>query len=351
MSDPQIVLQLEPSPTNPRNSEGGFARLGDGRMVFGYTHYTGGTADHAAAYLAARYSDDDGLTWSEDRLLLPNEGRQNVMSVGFARLPRGELGLFYLVKNGDSDCRLHLRRSADEGASWGERVCCVPRPGYHVTNNDREHVLSTGRLVAPTSDHGAPMTSRGTAYVHYSDDGGATWHSSQPVAPPAEGKSGLQEPLVVELAGGRLWMLCRTDLGHQWESYSEDGGEHWTPARPCAHFPSPCSPLSMKRIPESGDLLAVWNDHSGRFPLPPPETRPINAGRTPLVTAISRDDGATWEHHRALEADMGHGYCYTAMELVPGAVLLAYCAGGPECGGVLSRLRMRRVPMEWLYGG
>jgi len=349
---PQVTLELEPTPANPRNSEGAFADLADGRIVYSYTHYTGGRADHDPAYLASRFSADGGRTWTaQDQLLLPNEGRQTTMSVGYLRLSSGELGLCYLVKHSSSECRAHLRRSADEGQTWSEPVCCVPWASYHVTNNDREVQLSSGRIVVPASEHGAPFTSRGTAYAHYSDDLGASWQSSQRVAPPAAGNSGLQEPLVIELRDGRLWMLCRTDLGHQWQAWSEDGGEHWSPAAPAQAFPSPCSPLSMKRIPETGDLLAVWNDHSGRFPVPPPDTHQANWGRTPLVAAVSRDEGESWQGHRALESDFEHGYCYLALHFVPGAVLLAYCAGGPDCGSVLSRTRLRRVPLAWCYGG
>ena len=345
------VFDLNPSPTNPRNSEGAFATLGDGRIVFSYSHFTGGKEDHAFGHLASRYSSDGGRTWTtEDTPLRPNEGMQTTMSVGYVRLATGALALFYLIKNSDSDCRLHMRTSSDEGNTWSNRVLCHTMEGYHVTNNDREHVLSNGRLIAPTSYHGMPMTLRAeAAYMWYSDDLGATWQASEPVPQPSQGNSGLQEPEVVELRDGRLWMLFRTDLGHQWQSYSEDGGVRWSPPQPCEHFAAPTSPISIKRIPHTGDLLAIWNDHSGRFPLPPPETHAANWRRTPLVSAISRDDGRTWQHHRLLESDFEHGYCYTAIHFTGDAVLLAYCAGGPDCGWVLSRARIRRVPVAWFY--
>ena len=335
------VFDLNPSPTNPRNSEGAFATLGDGRIVFSYSHFTGGKEDHAFGHLASRYSSDGGRTWTtEDTPLRPNEGMQTTMSVGYVRLATAALALFYLIKNSDSDCRLHMRTSSDEGNTWSNRVLCHTMEGYHVTNNDREHVLSNGRLIAPTSYHGMPMTLRAeAAYMWYSDDLGATWQASEPVPQPSQGNSGLQEPEVVELRGGRLWMLCRTDLGHQWESYSEDGGVRWSPPQPCEHFAAPTSPISIKRIPHTGDLLAIWNDRSGRFPLPPRETEGANWRRTPLVSAISTDDGRTWQHHRLLESDFEHGYCYTAIHFTHDAVLLAYCAGGPDCGWVLSRAR------------
>jgi hypothetical protein len=50
-----------------------------------------------------------------------------------------------------------------------------------------------------------------------------------------------------------------------------------------------------------------------------------------------------------IESDFAHGYCYTAIHFTNDAVLLAYCAGDPDCGWVLSRTRIRRVPVGWFY--
>ena len=115
----------------------------------------------------------------------------------------------------------------------------------------------------------------------------------------------------------------------------------------------------MKRIPSeyphADDLLAVWNDHSGRFPTPSYDNPAWNGPgwgihRTPLSCAISHDDGRTWHHHFLLEDAPDHGFCYTAIYFVEDAVLLAYCAGGVTTGTVLDRIRMRRIPLAQIYG-
>src|SRR5262249_53913207 len=96
----RIRLLPPTSGTNPRNSEGAFVELKDGRLLFVYTHFTGGSGDHAAAHLAARSSVDGGRTWTaKDELVLPNEAQMNVMSVSLVRLASGEIALFYLRKN------------------------------------------------------------------------------------------------------------------------------------------------------------------------------------------------------------------------------------------------------------
>jgi len=72
---PATVLSLQPAPDNPRNSEGDFINLDDGRILFVYSHYDDtSSSDHATAYLAGRYSDDGGKTWTEeDEIILKNE--------------------------------------------------------------------------------------------------------------------------------------------------------------------------------------------------------------------------------------------------------------------------------------
>ena len=76
VTEPEIVLRLQKGEDNPRNSEGDFVELKDGRILFVYSHYYGeSTSDHATAYLASRVSSDRGRTWSpQDKLVIDNEG-------------------------------------------------------------------------------------------------------------------------------------------------------------------------------------------------------------------------------------------------------------------------------------
>ena len=105
--------------------------------------------------------------------------------------------------------------------------------------------------------------------------------------------------------------------------------------------------MSVKRIPATGDLLAVWNDHAPKHRIKNPH--PISACRTPLACAISKDQGKTWRHHQLLETSPKHGFCYVAIHPMEDAVLLAYCAGGADTGGCLKRLRLRRIELSELY--
>jgi sialidase-1 len=341
-------LVLAPGPGNPRNSEGDFIALKDGRTLFVYTHFTGGTGDHAAAHLASRVSTDGGRTWSDrSEPVVAREGKMNAMSVSLLRLKDGRVALFYLVKNSTADCRTYVRFSTDEAKTWTEPRLCMPEEGYFVVNNSRAVQLDSGRIILPAARHDRgkdnPGFHRGVALCFYSDDAGETWNRSRTAleAPP-QSRSGLQEPLVIELKDRRLMMLCRTDQGSQFRSYSDDGGDAWSQARP-TDIRSPLSPASIRCIPKTGDLLMVWNDHSAIDPK-------LVGKRTPLTVAISRDVGKTWEKRKPLYDDAEGWYCYTAITFVGDRVLLGHCAGRQAKGSSgLATTVVTSFDVDWLY--
>ncbi len=345
------ALQLPPSDENPRNSEGDFIQLNDGRILLVYTHFTSGAADHATAFLAGRISQDAGQTWSEqDTIVVGNEGKQNVMSVSLLRLQDQRIALFYARKNSSEDCRPCLRFSDDEAKTWSEPVVCISDDelGYYVLNNDRVIQLRSGRLVVPVAQHhgiGWPKwTGQGTAMCYLSDDRGQTWRRGQSEL---DGRGNetrrvtVQEPGVIELKDDRLMMFCRTDAGCQYLSYSEDGGDHWSPLAPSS-IASPVSPASIERIPSTGDLLMVWNNHEGIDPS-------LKGKRTPMTVAISRDDGKTWTHAKNIETNPHGWYCYTAVDFVDGQVLMAHCAGDRRENNGLALMQVSRLPVASLY--
>ncbi len=340
----QRIRLLPPGPQNPRNSEGDFIQLNDGRLLLVYTHFTGGGSDHAAAHLAGRYSDDGGRTWSKDDVtVVRNEGGFNVMSVSLLRLDSGEIALFYLRKNSLTDCRPLMRLSRDEGRSWSEPTLCIKPMGYYVLNNDRAVQLSTGRIILPVARHDndpeqGKFSPRGVVSCYFSDDRGQTWRQSQSVQ--QGDKLTFQEPGVVELKDGRVMMFCRTPHGSQYVAFSEDQGDNWSELAP-SNIVSPLSPASIERIPQTGDLLLVWNNHDDA----PPEYR---GKRTPLNAAVSRDDGRTWENVKTLEDDPDGWYCYTAIDFAGDSILLAHCAGDRRTGG-LNTTQITRFPVDWLY--
>ena len=351
-ADNAVMLTIAPTREHPRSSEGAFLTLRSGRILFYYTQFYGGDADHSPARIVGIFSDDGGRTWSAPQVVIGSGGRQNVMSVSLLPLAGGRLGLFHGIKNSFWDNHPCLRTSADDGATWSKPRMIVTAPGYFSKNNDRVIRTRTGRLIYPMAQYRPivsakgereAMDARGIVLWYCSDDDGATWREAATWwALPVASQGGLQEPGVVELADGSLFSWARTDQGEQYGFRSRDNGETWSAPEP-TELKSPLSPASIKRLPNSAALLAVYNDHSGRFPVPSDLNR-----RTPLVTAISTDGGRTWPVRRLIEDDPNGRYCYTAIHFVDGAVLLAYSGVGVNAEFRWGGLRIRRIGLAWL---
>jgi hypothetical protein len=126
-------------------------------------------------------------------------------------------------------------------------------------------------------------------------------------------------------------MLMRTGLGSQYKSISTDGGETWGPAAPTP-LVGTAAPVSISRIPGTGDLLAVWNHNPGA------------KKRNPLSTAVSRDEGETWEHIRNLEDAPDDAWAYPAVTWIGRRALITYF----NYKGGLS-LKLRSLPAAWFY--
>ncbi len=357
-----ITGELCPGLGNPRNSEGSFLPLADGRIAFAYSRYHADSADdHADCNICAIYSYDNGETWDTEHVQTLVEaseyGEKNVMSVTLARMNNGDIGLFYLLKHPGLTSDYILRRYKDDFEHPCGEALCLPHgyPGYFVVNNDRVARLSDGSWVVPAAKHPSSINympdgreiydGRASAVFFVSRDDGFTWSLSWPVLQLTDSYSctGLQEPGLVELPGGVLYSYFRTDRMYQYESVSIDGGEHWFNPQP-SRFTSPASPMLIKRNPHSGKYYVVWN------PTPEYNLRPRSAiwtgGRTPLVMAES-DDGVRFSDPVVLEDDPTRGFCYPAMYFLDEkTILMSYCSGGIPEASCLKKTTLRKIILD-----
>lgn len=355
----QEVAFLEHAENNPRNSEGSFVTLKDGRILFAYSRFLGESGDDdGAAVIMGLVSSDEGRTWQAlPEPLVQRDGGMNVMSVSFLRLQDGRVAIFYLIKNSLIDCCLWMRASDDECSTWGAPVCCTPGFGYHVVNNDRVIQLRGGGLLVPATLHrtfrntgGQPasLDMQGLNTFFRSDDGGVNWQNAGAWWAVPCGVS--QEVGIVELRDGALFSWCRTDQGCQWGARSTDGAVTWSIPE-ATGFCSPVAPMSMKRDPATDCLLAIWNDHDPRWGralgIAPQEMGKGSWKRTPLAISISRDEGKTWEPSRLLEDTTEREFCYIAIHFIADTVLLAYCCG--KRPGILCDTKIVRLPYSQLY--
>lgn len=353
---------LAPREGNPRNSEGSFLRLEDGRIAFAYSRYIGNSwDDHAACCISVVYSNDNGNSFDTENfevLVRAEEyGEQNVMSVSLVRMHNGDIGLFYLLKeDGGMRTQYRMRRYKGDFAHFCGEVSCLPQhlPGYYVVNNDRVQTLSDGTWIFPASLHPSTVFPRegasqwldlqGCVVFYVSRDDGRTWYQTHAFVhhPNDNCATGLQEPGVIELGSGLLYGYFRTNSHAQYESVSMDGGESWFMPRP-SQFSSPDSPMLIKKNPYSGKFYAVWNPYPN---VPYRQVPAYTWGRTPLVLAES-SDGVHFSPYTILDEEPEHGFCYPAMYFLDERTfLLSYCSGGPEDGCVLSRTTIRKIVLQ-----
>jgi len=330
-----------PSQDNPRNSEGDIVELKDGTLLLAWSRFAG-SADHATAFAAAKKSHDGGKTWGDEFVLQENTGKQNVMSVSFLRLRSDAILFFYLQKNGPDDLRLFVRRSNDEAATWSAPVQASTQAGYNIMNNARAIQLSSGRILAPiafTPDISKDYNKQ-VCFCYYSGDEGKTWEKGKGEAV-LEGSPAM-EPGVVELKDGAILMIIRTSLDRIYRSLSRDGGETWSEPQ-AMDLTAPASPSTITRIPQTGDLLLVWNNN-------PLGDKAGWRGRSPLTAAVSRDEGQTWEPVKNIEDDPDSSYAYTSLTFVKSRALLTYYhwrKGEPNFQ--MTGLVFHSMPVKWFY--
>ena len=314
------VLFLRADAETPRNGEGTFARLSDGRIIFVFSRFAGGTwADDSAADIAALYSSDEGETWSGPEIIFTHDKNSaNYMCPSVFRMTDGNIGIIYLRKDRATiNAVPYFAFSSDECAAFSvpERIT-DDNESYFVIENDHAVVLKNGRIILPANYHTGTVNGEkeiiehGKKCIFASDDNGKTWKE---IAPRQDipfshiSDTGLQETSVYEHTDGTLTAYSRTDLAFQFRCTSEDNGMTWTAPEPDRFFSSPDSPLLMKRA--CGYTLAVFN------PIPNYTTRSCESswGRTPLVCAVSKDDGRTFPVILTLENDPANGYCYPSV--------------------------------------
>lgn len=360
MNKPEIissktVTEICRGENNPRNSEGDFAVLKDGSILFAYSRYRGGTSeDHDPCDIAGMISYDGGNSFEPLPYLLAEakeHGVTNIMSVSFCRLQSGELCLFYLCKKGLLSA-YYLRRALDDEMHFGEPELCIDfdEDIYYVVNNCRVCKLPDGRLLIPAACHRLENRN-GEKHIPYfgsvkvfgcdADGRNGKQISEELTMPnPAHSETGLQEPGISVLPDGRLYQYFRTDRCFQFECFSGDNGVSWSTPVP-SRFTAPESPMLIARNPYSGIYYAVWNpvpNYNGREN----EEEWCHAGRFPFVMAQS-ENGIDFSDFIEIESVPDHGYCYPAiLFLSEHEMLMSYCCGGKEDGKCLTKTRIKK---------
>ena len=238
------------------------AVLPDGRWFRAYVaDKPGEEGEQRMQQALARYSSDEGLTWSEPELLfdLPaTQGRWH----GFEALcdRDGVIHLFAVDLVGwswdtfEGMCTPAYAQSADGGQTWTPIRYLDCGHSYAMPIGLLEH--SSGRLLVTIVYAASPAKRTFEVVVMLSDDGGESWRLSQEITRP--GKS-VDEAVIVELQDGRVWMLNRPGAeAYVLQCFSSDGGETWSPPE-ASQFVSADAPADALRM-RDGRLVVCWSN-------------------------------------------------------------------------------------------
>ncbi len=268
-------------------------------------------ADTKRNELTSHQSKDGGRTWG------PTKTECKILDQTYCIVPLldrdGEVHLVSMVVRGEGKI-IAVDRFIDvwhQRTTNGRTKWLKPNivfEGYCGAIMDFKQ-LKSGRLITPFAwwvPHRpvAPPVGANLCTSFQSYDGGATWTKSasdvsSPCYPGFVGNNyGADEPSIMELNDGRLWMIMRTQTGFLYESFSSDQGDTWSEGRP-SRFAGSSSPPVVWRMPD-GRLLLLWNNCESP---PAYEGAGVYVNRDALHAAVSADEGTTWRGFREVYRD------------------------------------------------
>ena len=293
--------------------------------------------DSAAGYLVGIWSDDNGKTWGDVRLVVdPHfpgnrlfccQVERNVVIAEPWVDPDGALRLYVSQLIGHFDGRESLWEFVCRDPDAKELVWEAPRYLYHGSVHNKPIVLKDGSWLLPADFEAVgrelfpeldPV--RGCAAM-VSEDRGKTWVRRGFVRP--EKTDHYCEHSIVERDDGSLLMYLRTGFGLM-SSVSADGARTWSvPVKPKT-IDQPIARAACIRL-KSGRFLFVKN---GFTPMEivkpqPGEKNAWWAARSRLTAFLSEDGGETWKGGLRLDPRTYVAYP-DAEQLSDGSIVVTY---------------------------
>lgn len=188
--------------------------------------------------------------------------------------------------------------------------------------------LPNGRIIVPLYSDGFSF-----GLMAISDDGGKTWHASEPIV----GYGNIQ-PSVVRKKNGDLVAYMR-DNGPPpkriMKSVSKDNGETWSPAEDTELF-NPGTSVEAIAI-KDGRWVIAYND--------------VEKGRTSLAISMSDDEGQTWKWKRNMDKGTGSYHYPSLIQASDGSLHLTYSIFETVDGKQSKSIKHARFNTAWIEQG
>lgn len=273
------------------------ARLEDGRLLLVWT--TGGDA------ITGVYSNA-GREWSTPvTLLSTSTGHDYDPSIVVSGNRIFVTATSTNTGTGIATSTTPCVRSEDNGQTWGDRYEIPMNHRYTCGKCHHGLRLKSGTLLLGYAwdqkcEQGKALASEGdmllSAGVMISTDNGLAWKNGGDANATYDrigggAVSGTDEPAIVELDDGSIYMLMRTGSDHLYQARSTDEGKTWTDIGPSPLRGSNApAALCNFQVGQRRGILCVWDNAIERFP---------------LCAAASFDGGRTWTNPRDIAGPTG----------------------------------------------
>jgi len=305
-------------------------------------------ATWGSSSVRVRRSEDGGKTWGEE-ITIAKRGFQG----GGLTVDEKSGNILAFVEAHHPPAPITIYHSTDYGKTWKSQKTVINKdskgnvPSMHMN----EHGITLrygkhrGRLLRPSRWY-AGKNERARWPQHYtnaiySDDGGKTWHTSDPF--PALGTG---EATIAELSDGRIYYNSRRHWApeganprRRWTAWSEDGGATWKDLSICSVLPDGPQDSNygcmggLVRLPvRNRDILIYSNCDSP-------------SGRHHGTVWASFDGGKTWPIKRLVYKG---SFAYSSLTVGrPGTPskgwIYLHFEGGPKGGSTLARFNLSWV--------
>ena len=308
-------------------------------------------ATWGTSHVRAKRSEDGGKTWGPE-IVIAKPGFQT----GGLTVNETNGDIFAFIEDRHPPATITIYKSSDDGKSWQKIPTNIKpdskgnAPSMHMNEHGitLRHGEHKGRLIRPSrwyaGENNRRLWPKHYTNAIYSDDGGKTWHTSDPF--PANGTG---EATLAELSDGTIYYNSRRHWAEEganpkrrWTATSKDGGKTWTDLKFCEVLPDGpqntnygCMGGLTRLAIEGRDILIYSNCDSA-------------GGRKQGTVWASFDGGKTWPIKQLVFAG-SHAYSSITSGR-PGTktegMIYHHFEGGPKGGSAVATFNL-----SWVLGG
>lgn len=248
-----------------------------------------------------------GNKWSRPRLIAQQQDMPHWNPVYMT--DGHKLYLFYRTGHIIADWESWLKVSDDNGQTYSEPEK-LPK-GFLGPIKNKPIKMSNGKWLLPSS---VETETKWYCRMEILDLDHRQWFKTEPIESDDE-PCRIIQPTTWESQKGNIHALLRSSMGSIYRSDSLDYGVNWSKPYK-TNLPNPDSGIDCTRL-DNNNIVLVYNPNANQG------MNIVLNKRTPLVIAVSSDNGLNWQEAFVLEDEPGE-YSYPAVIKTSEGISLTY---------------------------